>query len=300
MSISSVSVDSLQRTILHEATVAIPAGAGEFVQGQLVTGEDFLVTNPVACFATIRVGVTEGTGLVRVSPVTCQKVYQAVKQTLCLLEVSERDVHVQVTSAIPTGKGMASSTADIVGAIEATARALGHSVSAEFVSTIAIAIEPSDGLMYRGIVAYNHRRGRILEHFGSAPRIHQLIVDTGGEIDTIAFNEIPKHYTREELGIQARALDLMRSGLTNSDIAKIGEAATLSAMVNQRLLPKANFAEIVSLAHSFGACGVVCAHSGTILSLLFAPENVSGIEQAQVAMCRKNYAVRLTHSIMNW
>ena len=305
MHISSLSKDRgeasrARREILQKVTAVVPAGAGELVQGQFDTGEDFLVTNPVNCFSTVRVAAMRGCGRVNVVPASCTKVRKAVEQTLRFLEVTDRDVHVRVSSDIPVGKGMASSTADVVGAIEATAQALERSITAEEVSALAISIEPSDGLMYRGVVVYNHRRGYLLERLGCIPDMHQLIIDTGGEVDTIAFNKIPKNYTREELAMQEQALALLREGICTSDVWKIGQGTTLSARVNQRLLPKANFDEILSVASVFGACGVICAHSGTILSLLFPPENLDGLGAALAAFRHKNYPVLQTRSVVNW
>lgn len=286
--------------ILNEASSTIPAGAGELVQGQLYTGEDFLVTNPIQCFSTIHVRVRRGSGIVTVSPSERTKVKRAVAETLRLLAVTNRDIHVDVTSDIPIGKGMASSTADIVGAVEATAKALKYPLTPEQVSQIAISVEPSDGLMYRGVVAYNHRRGQVLEHLGCVPPVRQLIVDTGGSVDTIAFNRKQKNYTREEIKKQERALCLVREGIATSNILKIGEGATLSAQVNQRLLPKPHFEAIVHTADTCGACGVTCAHSGTILALLFTRENTHGFQQALTTLSCMGHAVLATQSIHFW
>lgn len=288
------------RDILQEATAVVPAGAGELIQGQFDTGEDFLVTNPVSCFSTTRVRVSSGSGQVSIIPPSCTKVRRAVEQTLDFFGVTDRDVHVRVRSDIPVGKGMASSTADVVGAIEATTQAIERSISADEVSAIAIAVEPSDGLMYRGVVIYNHRRGYLLERLGCMPDMHQLIIDTGGEVDTLVFNTIPKNYTRQELAMQEQALALLREGIRTCDVWKIGQGTTLSARVNQRLLPKANFEEIVEIAAVCGACGIVCAHSGTILSLLFSPEDTAGLGTALSALRCKNYPVFQTRSVVNW
>lgn len=285
---------------MHRARSLVPAGAGELVQGQFDTGEDFLVTNPVGCFSTTHVTARYGCGLVSVIPASCTKVRRAVEHTLNFFGVTDRDVHVRVRSDIPVGKGMASSTADVVGAIEATAQALSRSLTADNVSAIAISIEPSDGLMYRGVVVYNHRRGHLFERLGCIPDMCQLIIDTGGEVDTIAFNRIPKQYTREEQALQEQALALLREGICAGDVWKIGQGTTLSARINQRLLPKARFEEILSMAMAFGACGIVCAHSGTILSLLFPPGEIDGLGAALSAFRGRNYPVFQTRSVVNW
>jgi uncharacterized protein involved in propanediol utilization len=110
------------------ARAMIPASAGELVQGRLENGEDFLVTNPIARFSEVQVSLLEGNGTMRIWPSGRIKIKQAILATLALFgkDHTELDIDVLVRSDIPPGKGLASSTADIVAAVEATAAALGQ------------------------------------------------------------------------------------------------------------------------------------------------------------------------------
>ena len=164
---------------------------------------------------------------------------------------------------------MASSTADILAACHATAEALGTPLTPEEISRVAIEIEPSDGLMYPGVVCYNHRRGRLIETLGVLPQLDILAVDLGDTVDTIQFNQIPKNYSIEELGKLKDAYDLVRSGVREKDMSKVGMAAKISAQINQRLLPKPSLDALIEIADFCGAMGVCVAHSGTIVGLLF-------------------------------
>jgi L-threonine kinase len=56
-----------------------------------------------------------------------------------------------IVSDIPRGKGMASSTADITAALEATCRICDLSVPAELFARIITEIEPSDCINFQGI-----------------------------------------------------------------------------------------------------------------------------------------------------
>ncbi|PLS82014.1 MAG: hypothetical protein CYG59_05110 [Chloroflexi bacterium] len=231
------------------------------------------------------------------------KAQRATSATLALLDCAHLHAQVQIRSTIPVGKGMASSTADIVGAIEATANALGHSLAPEQVSAIAIGLEPSDGLMHRGVVAYNHRQGRLIEAFGPPPPMQQLIIDLGDGIDTISFNRRPKDYTPEEQFHLGNSLAMVRDGIWSQDLASIGRAATISARINQRLLPKPELDTVLRIAEQFGAYGTACAHSGTVLSLLFAPTDERGPALARAALDRTfqgRFPVYLTRSVATW
>ena len=164
---------------------------------------------------------------------------------------------------------MASSTADIVAACLATAQAVGRSLPPEEISQIAIGIEPSDGIMYPGVVCYNHRRGQLIESLGDLPPVDILAIDLGGWVDTLQFNQKPKNYSNEEIAEIRRAYNLVKSGIREQDLDKIGLAATMSARVNQRLLPKPHLETLIEISIEYGAYGVCVAHSGTIAGLIF-------------------------------
>ena len=59
-------------------------------------------------------------------------------------------------------------------------------------------IEPTDGVMYPGVVSFYHRKVELGEIFGPMPRLTVVAVDEGGEVDTIEYNRLRKPYTSEE------------------------------------------------------------------------------------------------------
>jgi L-threonine kinase len=164
---------------------------------------------------------------------------------------------------------MASSTADIVAAVGATARALGKTLSAEEVARIALSVEPSDGTMFPGVAVFDHREGKVAEVLGSPLPVDILVLDFGGVVDTLEFNG-GRHIQRlKEVEPQAKyALDLARQGIQEGDPALIGRAATISAMANQRVLFKPQLEAVMDIAQAVGALGVNVAHSGTVIGVL--------------------------------
>ena len=60
--------------------------------------------------------------------------------------------------------------------------------------------------------------------------------------------------------------------LASREVLPLAEAATISALANQRILHKAALPQIITAAKSMGAIGVNVAHSGTVLGILFAPD----------------------------
>jgi L-threonine kinase len=156
-----------------------------------------------------------------------------------------------------------------VAACRAVANALGDSLTVKDISRLAVSMEPSDGLMYPGVVCYNHRRGELIELLGPLPSMQILVVDLGGHIDTLAYNELPKDYCKDELKELSQAFDLVRAGVKKDNRKLVGKGATISAQVNQRLLPKAYLDTLVEIAQLHHAYGVCVAHSGTVAGLLF-------------------------------
>lgn len=165
---------------------------------------------------------------------------------------------------------MASSTADVTTAIVATAAALGATLSARRQSELALAIEPSDGVMLPGIALFDHLGGRIARTLGPPPPMRMLVLELAGEVDTEAFNAGTRASgVSQDDGRFREALELIAAGITNCDPRQIGKGATLSSRANQLLLPKPRLPDAIKLASDAGALGVNVAHSGTVIGLLF-------------------------------
>lgn len=167
---------------------------------------------------------------------------------------------------------MASSTADI-GAAVGLWLAMGRgTVDAGAVARAALAVEPTDGVLFDGIVLFDHRRGSVLERWGSPPPIELVAVEVGGPVDTVSFNERDTAaVSREQAGSIVRAFDLVRRGLARGDAASVGQGATISALCHQSILPKPALEPLLRLALEEGGYGVNVAHSGSLVGLLLPP-----------------------------
>ena len=87
--------------------VRVPGSCGELVQG-ICHGTPFLLTCPVPLYSTVCVSDRPAPSRLP------EKATQAMKVTLAHLQRSVFPYHVSLTSSIPRGKGMASSSADAV------------------------------------------------------------------------------------------------------------------------------------------------------------------------------------------
>lgn len=74
-------------------------------------------------------------------------------------------------------------------------------------------------------------------------------------------------------------LSTISTAIQNQDVFTIGEVASRSAILNQKLRPKQSLNELISICEEVGGLGVVVAHSGTCLGILLSPDNEKYKEQ---------------------
>ncbi|MBM7867216.1 GHMP kinase [Heliobacterium gestii] len=253
------------------AQAQIPATCGELAQG-LIGGRFLHLTCPIDAWVTASAYLTPGSG--RIDGLADRpKAARAVNALLDLWSMAGCfDIRFHMDNPLPSGKGMATSTADICAAVYAVARALGRELTPAQMGPIAVAVEPSDGLFYPGIAVFDHRSGTWGKTVGMAPvpPLHILAFDLGGEVDTIEFNnrvDLLEANRQKEAAVR-QAFAMITRGLRCGDPRRIGEGATLSARANQGILPKEALEEIISGVRAFGAVGVNVAHSGTVLGVI--------------------------------
>lgn len=243
---------------------------GELVQG-VYKGRPFLITFPIQPLQSEAIFVPHAESSEIIGASSHTKAIEGCNKLLKQFAItSGGSLHIQ--SNIPVGKGMASSSADIIAALKAVADSHSLPISEEIMSHVSIEIEPTDGVMYDKAVAYDYRNGCLLESFGSLPSFLLIGMDTGGTVDTVQFNNQTKSYTPEECRTFAKAYDLVRKGIHTQDLSLICQAATMSAQINQRFLQKPCFHEFQKLADTYGG-GIVTAHSGTVLGILMHPQS---------------------------
>ena len=255
--------------ITGTATARVPGSCGELAQGML-DGNYFLVTCPIDMHSTAIVTLFEGNGHVDAPP-DAPKSKSAAELTLAFLERKDVDVRLTLSSPLPRGKGMASSTADVSATIAAAA-ALGEraNMPPATIARIALQVEPSDGVMLPGIAMLDHKQGSVMSTLGLPPPMRVVVLDFGGNVDTLAFNGVNRDSVLRGMQEEFQeALALIERGVEGGSASDIGEGATCSAIANQRVLYKPQLDAVLRLAKEVGAVGVNAAHSGTVLGLLF-------------------------------
>lgn len=250
--------------------VKVPGSCGELLQGTK-SGKPFLITCPINQYSTVLIEEQNGPliGLGEKSQLALVKVLQK-------FHVKSYPYQMTLHSDLIPSKGMASSSADIAAVCQGAAVSLGKKLTEREIASIAVSIEPTDGVFFKGLVQMNQVTGFCHEQFKWIPPISILMFDTGGLVDTLFFHQrkdLLKLNVHNEPQIK-EALALLLEGLHNRKVDLIGQAATISALANQMILCKSQLSEIIRISLQFGAIGVNTAHSGTVIGLLFKTETI--------------------------
>ena len=268
--------------------VRAPGTCGEFLQGS-IDGQSFLVTCPINRYSYALSNVIQpfSKEFCALQPKSAQArklvqelVQQKNKNKIC--------PPVYVRSDILQGKGMASSSADISVTAMATALAMDYDLSLKELEQICLSVEPTDASFYQGVTQFDYIKGTISKPLGMCPPLKILVFDEGGSIDTVSFNKQADLQNKilEKESIIQESFDLFKQGLITHDIKLIGQAATLSAFGNQRILYKPNLYDFHDVGNSYNSVGTIIAHSGTIMGLLF-PVDYGRIDDCKNEILRK-------------
>lgn len=250
------------------STIAMPGSCGELVQG-IMDGVSFHVSCPVDIYSLVTVELNRNnSGLL--APEGRPKACEALRKTLARSQKRIVGVKLTIDSPLPLSKGMASSTADVAGAIEAACLAATDSEpDPTAVAGIALSVEPTDGTLFPGIVAFDHRQGKLLIPLGMPPPMNIIILDCGGEVDTLAFNAVDRRDSLKRQEPRVReAFAAVREGIAKGDARLIGLGASLSAEANQAILFKPQLERAARFARDVGAAGINVGHSGTVIGIL--------------------------------
>ncbi|KVE95202.1 GHMP kinase [Burkholderia vietnamiensis] len=258
---------------------------GELMQGVLPDNRHFLVTLPVNLKSVVEFEITDA-DRVAVDVGFKTKACRAVQDYLRLHGLPPGGM-LHFKSMFAVGKGLASSSADMVAAIRAAAYAYGRTPAPETIESILRAIEPTDGVMYDGVVSFYHREVKLDERLGKTPALVIVSADRGGECDTIEFNRKKRDPSAEVRDEYRGMLMRMKAAVRAQDLRELGEISTRSCQLSQAFNPHPHIDVLRKLRAETDALGLVATHSGTCVGLLYdanAPETATAAAYAQARL----------------
>lgn len=173
------------------------------------------------------------------------------------------------SSQLLQGKGMSSSTADIVAAIRCLDSHFALEPRIGLMTDILRQIERSDSVFLDHYALYLSGKQKVVEDYQYSPSLYACFIDEGEVVDTEkTHDKLIAHYDRN-FEAYARVLTLVRRGFKSADASMICEGSTRSAILSQGILPKKNFDAVLEHQQALKADGIVVAHTGSVLGYLF-------------------------------
>jgi uncharacterized protein involved in propanediol utilization len=203
------------------------------------------------------------------------KALKAARLTLEVLGAPDIGGVIRIKSDIARGRGLGSSSADVLATARAVADSLQRKLPNSVIASIAVAAEQAcDALMYDEPVLFAQEQGTVVEYLpGHLPAMKILGLDTdpsGTGVDTVTFPR--PHYAPQELAEFGVLLAATRRALRDQDLRLLAHVATASTRVDQRYRPDHIVSLLLEGYRDLGALGVQRAHSGTVVGLVYAPD----------------------------
>jgi uncharacterized protein involved in propanediol utilization len=255
---------------------------GELLQGVLPDENHFLVTFPINSLSKSIIIPDADHSKLDIYPKHKKKSLQLANAILKYFNVKLTGKLI-IKSDLEEGKGLASSSADMVATARAISLILNRPIPTDMLLDILRQIEPSDGVMYPGIVSFYHRKVALHRQLGTLSGMTVIAIDEGGEIDTVQYNKKERHFAENKKLAYQSLLDQMADAIAQHDLSIIGNISTQSAVMNQPYNPKKHLDDMIAICERINGLGVIIAHSGTYIGILIANNDVQfdiKIEQA--------------------
>lgn len=272
---------------------------GELLQGVLTNNKPFLVTLPINRYSKAIFKPDLSKESIDIKPN-----FKVKAKYLCEMILRDNKLplggSLEIESTIPIGKGLASSSADLVAVSRAIESAYDFILDIIKLQQYLAKIEPTDGVMYSSIVSYYHKEAKLRECIGNVPALTIISHDEGGEINTIEFN---RRYYKYEIDIKQEyelLLEKLVTAINKNDYEGIGEVTTRSAILHQNVSPKRTLNQMIDINNEINGLGVVVAHSGTYIGILISQndeEYYTKLGMAKKLISKLSDHVQIMHTI---
>ena len=271
---------------------------GELLQGVLPNDRHFLVTLPINIKSKAYFNPQSSKKFI-VYPKCKEKIKNFIN-LFCNYYGIAAGGYLSIESEIPIGKGLSSSTADLIAVCRALSKAFNINYSPECIEKLMRQIEPSDGLLYDGVVAYYHKEVSLLKKFNYYPDLIILGIDEGGEVDTIRYNQVKQNPSIQEKYEFNKLLSQFIQAIAKKDLNTIGRISTRSTELNQKYNYKPSFNNILEINCVINGLGLICAHSGTYIGILLNKFDIdlnSKINYCRQACSKLNRKMELFYTV---
>ena len=248
-----------------------PGTWGEFVQGEIRPGHRVLVSVPSTLGSRARVTVRErNRGMPQV--VGCMgrnKARRAVQMLLDALDEGAVQVELAIRSMLPLGVGRASSSADVLSALQATCTALGRPLSPRALCGFAARVEPTNPTLIPGACLFDPDGGRAMGQ-RPLPRLRIRPMGFGASVDTVRSRAVSPAWTRSHRRDINAIVAMATAALDAGSATLLARASTRSALLMAERTGRTDIGRAWAEARRCGALGIAASHSGTSIVALHA------------------------------
>ena len=273
-----------------EAMTTYPGSIGELVQGDY-KGRDVLVSCPINLYTKVKIFESN-------NPFSKKKYEKASAFAAEILKGWDSyniidTLDIEISSQIPRGKGFASSTADLCATYYSLLKLFNRKFNEEELIKSCIKIEPTDSIIFNNLTVFDYKNGLYKEQIGKYIEFYILVFEGESVVSTVEFNNrmLPAHKSVEDL------IGYLISGVKHNSISQIAEVCSESIIRNQNRLKYDILPEVLKLKQKHGGLGVLGAHSGDMVGIIFDDEEKlnSALEKIECFKNYKSYKLKSLH-----
>ncbi|MCX7827697.1 MAG: hypothetical protein N2315_00600 [Thermanaerothrix sp.] len=252
---------------------------GEWIQGWILPDGEALVSLAVEWRGRV---IAEEGGRPKALPPKAHRALQLARHSFGLSAVS-----VEVENPLRPALGLGTSTMDVGGVLASCAAVGGVELSEEELFRLCCSVEPSDGTMFRGLALVDHIRGRLVERLPEPPDMWLAAMLPYRTLDTEAYRKDRglMKAVKERSQRHAKAYQVLKRGLLEGNCRKVAAAATMSAIIQQAIMPREEWPLLLGACRECGGIGIAVAHSGTASGVIF--KDLEGAEACREFLARR-------------
>ena len=183
----------------------------------------------------------------------------------------ENNFSLEIISEIPIGKGLGSSTADLVAAINVINLHFQLNLNAFDIIKICVEIEKaSDPLLVSTPCLFAQQIGEVIKYYDMADiKLNIVGIQSKSFCKVETKNYLIRNYEKEDLKIFSEIESKIDAGFRTGDSKLIAEACVSSAQLNQKFIQLKDLEVINSVAQNHKALGYQISHSGTCIGIIY-------------------------------
>ncbi len=244
---------------------------GELLQGPFIVDDELhisLISLPIKKYSMVHFFPGKKT-LLNTSLLGKEKSHKAIEIYLSIYQKILPEGEWMYDSELIQGKGMASSTADIVATIRCLDSLFAQHSSAQTIAAILSNIERSDSVFLDTYALYLSSKQTVIQYLNDTPKFYVCYIDEGNLVDTEKVGKSLLSYYEAHLSSYLSNLKCAIHAFVRHDLLQIARCSTTSALLSQGILPKKNLDILLSCQSRYKADGIVVAHTGSLLGYLY-------------------------------